>query len=75
MLWCSSEIELYCSPIELLLLPILASYLLVVVSVVVVFIVVAESLASCCSPIVDLCGSSILDYMCWSRDCSAFDSY
>ena len=74
MLWCSSEIELYCSPIELLLIPILASYLLVVVSVVVVFIVVAESLASCCSLVADLGGSSILYYMCW-RSCFAVDNY
>jgi len=35
MLWCSYEIVLYCSPIELLLLLILVSFLLIVVSVVV----------------------------------------
>ena len=59
ILWCSSEIMLNCSPIELLLLLILVSFLLVVVGVVVA--VAAKSMASWCSPIKDLGGSSILN--------------
>ena len=76
MLWCSSAIGLYCLPIELSLLPILASYILVVVGVVIAVVAVAaENLASYCFPIADLGGSFILDCMYWRRGCSAFDSY
>ena len=72
MLWCSFEIELYCPPIELSLLLTLDSYLIVVGIVVAA---AAESLALYCSPTADLGSSSILNYICWSRDCYVFNSY
>jgi len=71
---CSFGIAPYCLQVVLLLLPSLVSCLLVGVVAAAIAAEVAESLSSCCSPITDLGGPSILNFTCQNRGCSAFDS-
>jgi len=66
----------YCfSPSLFLFSLLLLALLLLLLLWLKVVVVVADILASWYSPIEDLSGSSILDYMCWNRCCSAFDNY
>jgi len=73
MMLCSFGIELSQLQVVLAFLPDLVSYLLGV-GILETVVAAAKSSSSYCSHIVDLGGSSILDYTCWSRGVFAFDS-